>query len=243
MHLMKKPLHILLVVPISFLFVFATPKKNSGDKKIASSVLNIKSKLTDAYALFSELRLDEAGMSQNAFLAALHGLQKLDEEGTITRSDIITIIDFSQPSNKRRLYVINLVRKRVLFNTLVAHGVNSGTMWANSFSNDPSSLMSSPGFYVTGETYFGEDGYSLRLDGMEKDINDNARSRAIVLHGASYVNQSIVKSSGFLGRSWGCPAVPLANHKAIINTIKKGTCLFIYTPDENYLQKSAVLNS
>ena len=141
------------------------------------------------------------------------------------------------------MYVLDLENKKILFNTLVAHGRNSGTLWANAFSNNASSLKSSPGFYITAETYMGDNGYSLRLDGKEKNINDNARSRDIVMHGAPYVDQSAVQSLGFLGRSWGCPAVPEASHKEIINTIKEGTCLFIYSPDKNYLQKSPVLNS
>ena len=114
---------------------------------------------------------------------------------------------------------------------------------ATSFSNESSSLKSSPGFYTTAETYMGEHGYSLRLDGQERNINDNARSRAVVMHAAGYVDQSAVNALGFLGRSWGCPAVPPSQHKAIINTIKGGTCLFIYTPDGNYKAHSTILNS
>jgi hypothetical protein len=136
-----------------------------------------------------------------------------------------------------------LQNKKVLFNTLVAHGKNTGTVYAKSFSNDGSSLKSSPGFYVTGDTYTGHDGYSLRLNGLEKNINDNALNREIVMHGADYVNPSFSDAMGFIGRSWGCPAVPMSQHKAIINTIKDGTCLFIYTTENNYLNRSTVLNS
>ena len=106
-----------------------------------------------------------------------------------------------------------------------------------------SSLKSSPGFYVTEDTYMGDNGYSLRLNGLEKNINDNALSRSIVMHGAPYVGQSAINSLGFLGRSWGCPAVPVSQHKAIINTIKGGTCLFIYSPDKNYQERSTILNA
>ncbi|HEY2722801.1 MAG TPA: murein L,D-transpeptidase catalytic domain family protein [Chitinophagaceae bacterium] len=239
MHLLKKPAAIALSFLVSFLFIFATPIK-SAKKVITSAPVAIHE---DNAALFSELHLDQMGMSQDAFSAAMYGLEKLNGEGLVQRDDIITVIDFSQPSNKKRLYVLDLVKKRILFNTLVAHGRNSGDLWATSFSNDLSSLKSSPGFYVTGETYRGDNGYSLRLDGLEKDINDNARSREIVLHGASYVNESAVNALGFLGRSLGCPAVPTSKHRAIINTIKQGTCLFIYSPDKDYLQNSLILNS
>jgi hypothetical protein len=193
--------------------------------------------------LFSELHLNEAGMAQTVFNSALRGLEKLESTGVVTKDSIITIIDFSQPSDKKRLYVIDLASKQILFNTLVAHGRNSGKLWTSSFSNSTSSLKSSPGFYVTGETYMGDNGYSLRLDGQEENINDNARARSIVLHGAPYVDSSSISALGFLGRSWGCPAVPLSLHTDIINTIKDGTCLFIYSSDKSYQQRSTFLNS
>jgi len=246
MHPMKKPAILLLAISASVLFVFATAKKSSARKKITttSSPVNVTAKSSEnTSALFSELHLDKAGLNQNVFTSALHGFQELEANGTVTKDNIITIIDFSQPSNKKRLYVLDLENKQILFNTLVAHGRNSGTLWTKSFSNEASSLKSSPGFYVTADTYMGENGYSLRLNGLEKNINDNALGRAIVMHGASYVDQSAVNTLGFLGRSWGCPAVPVSKHKAIINTIKGGTCLFIYSPDKNYQERSAILNS
>jgi hypothetical protein len=112
---------------------------------------------------------------------------------------------------------------------------------ATEFSNDPNSFKSSLGFYVTGDTYKGEHGYSLRLDGKEKGINDNAQERSIVMHAADYVNEAVVKAKGYLGRSLGCPAVPPALHKAIINTIKDGTCLFLYSPDQYYITHSRMI--
>ena len=244
MHFLKKPAILVLTALVSFLFVFATAKTSSSNKKIANFLpVTNTNDFESNTILFSKLRLNEAGMNSSVFNSALQGLQKLDAEGAVKNNDIITIIDFSQPSNKKRLYVLDLENKKILFNTLVAHGRNSGTLWANSFSNNASSLKSSPGFYVTAETYMGDNGYSLRLDGMEKNINDNARDRDIVMHGAPYVDQSAIHSLGFLGRSWGCPAVPESSHKEIINTIKNGTCLFIYSQDQNYLQKSSILNS
>lgn len=243
MHPLKKPFILLLAVFASTLFIFASNKNAAAPKKIEVIARTDKDNYENKTALFSELHLGEAGMSPSVFNSALQGLEKLDSEGVVRKDDIITIIDFSQPSNNKRLYVLDLLNKHVLFNTLVAHGRNSGTLLTESFSNDLSSLKSSPGFYLTAETYIGENGYSLRLDGMEKDINDHARERDIVLHGAPYVNQFSINKLGFLGRSWGCPAVPLSQHKAIINTIKDGTCLFIYSPDTAYRQRSTILNS
>ncbi len=246
MHLMKKPaIHVFAIIA-SVLSIFATTKKSSGRKKITkihSTANTVDKNSENTSALFSELHLNEAGLSETVFNSALQGLQKLDSKGAITKDDIITIIDYSQPSNNKRLYVLDLENKQILFNTLVAHGRNSGKLLAQFFSNEPRSLKSSPGFYVTEDTYIGHNGYSLRLNGLEKNINDNALHRAIVMHGARYVDQSAINSLGFLGRSWGCPAIPESKYKAIINTIKGGTCLFIYSPDKNYLQRSTVLNS
>ncbi len=238
---LKKIPILFLVVLSGFLFVFAAKKEPTARKRVTVVSAN-KFSETNAI-LFSELHLSEAGMNQTVFNSALQGLRRLDSTGAIRKDSIITIIDFSQPSNKKRLYVLDLASKQILFNTLVAHGRNSGKLWTSSFSNATSSLKSSPGFYVTGETYMGDNGYSLRLDGLEKNINDNARARSIVLHGASYVDPSSINALGFLGRSLGCPAVPLSLHKAIINTIKDGTCLFIYSLDKNYQRRSTLLNS
>ena len=242
MHQMKKPAVLFAIVLASFVFISAAKKVPAESKRVVVSAG--KSVTTDnSAALFSQLHLSDAGMNQIVFNSALQGLRKLDSTGVIRQDSIITIIDFSQPSTKKRLYVLDLAAKQILFNTLVAHGRNSGSLWTRSFSNGMSSLKSSPGFYVTGETYMGENGYSLRLDGLEKNINDNARARSIVMHGAPYVDPSSINALGFLGRSWGCPAVPESLHKEIINTIKDGTCLFIYCSDKNYRRRSALLNS
>ena len=242
MPFLKKMPILFLVVLSSFLFVFAAKKNPSESKRpVVSAGKSITTESNSV--LFSELHLSEAGMSQTVFNSALQGLKKLDSTGIITNDSIVTIIDFSQPSNKKRLYVLDLSSKQILFNTLVAHGRNSGKLLTSSFSNSLSSLKSSVGFYVTGETYMGDNGYSLRLDGLEKNINDNARARSIVMHGAPYVDQSSINALGFLGRSWGCPAIPESLHQAIINTIKDGTCLFIYSLDKNYQRRSTLLNS
>ena len=190
-------------------------------------------------SVYDSLHLSLAGMSQQAFEFAKQGFNILMEEGKLLNDSIISIIDFSQPSNKKRLFVLDLKNYKVLFNTLVAHGRNTGREWASYFSNQGSSYMSSPGFYITRETYEGKNGYSLKLEGMERGINDNAYSRGIVVHGAEYVSQDLANAQGYIGRSQGCPAVPIQASRPIINTIKEGTCLFIYHP--SYTSRSVVL--
>jgi hypothetical protein len=195
-----------------------------------------------SFSVYDSLHLDLSGLSNKAFDFARKGFEKLLAQGKLLNDSIIAIVDFSQPSNKKRLYVIDMKNYKVLHHTLVAHGKNSGSEWANSFSNTPNSLQSSPGFYVTGQTYIGNNGYSLRLNGMEPGINDKALERTIVMHGADYISYARANSGSFVGRSWGCPAVPRDEAVPIINHIKNGSCLFIYTPSENYLSRSRMLN-
>ena len=190
-------------------------------------------------SVYDSLHLGLKGLSQQAFDYAKQGLSILAAEGKLLNDSIISIIDFSEPSNKKRLFVIDLKHYKVLFNTLVAHGRNTGREWATSFSNQNSSFKSSPGFYITRETYEGHNGYSLKLDGMERGINDNAYERGIVMHGAAYVCDDLANAQGFIGRSQGCPAVPVQVSRPIINTIKNGTCLFVYHP--SYINKSPIL--
>ena len=154
------------------------------------------------------------------------------------KKDVLTIIDFTKPSGEKRFYVIDLKNHKLMFNTLVAHGRNSGEIKATRFSNKPRSLQSSPGFYLTAESYGGKYGYSLRLDGLEPGINDMARSRAIVIHGAFYVCQQYVNDFGYIGRSYGCPALPENVCKGVIDVIKGGSCLYIHTNNESYLSNS-----
>jgi hypothetical protein len=173
---------------------------------------------------------------------ALAGYEMLVEEQSISRPEVVTIIDFSLPSDKERLWVLDLIHAKVLYHCLVSHGRNSGELMAEYFSNNPGSFASSPGFFTTGEPYMGKHGLSLSLDGLEKGINDKARERAIVLHGADYVSAGFIRKYGRLGRSLGCPAVPLELSKDIIQTIKGGSCLFIHVPDAGYLSGSQIIN-
>jgi hypothetical protein len=192
--------------------------------------------------LYDQMNLDSLGLSQDAFNYGVRGYMDLVSNGAVKNDHILSIVDFSLPSSKKRLFVIDVTTGKLLFNTFVSHGRNSGKDMATEFSNDENSFKSSLGFYVTGNTYSGEHGYSLRLDGQEAGINDNAYDRSIVMHAANYVNEKIIKTKGFIGRSLGCPAVPPKLHKAIINTIKDGSCLFLYSRDTFYISHSRIIN-
>lgn len=161
------------------------------------------------------------------------------------RSDknILTIIDFRRSSKEKRLWVVDLDRKKVVYNLHVAHGENSGKEYALYFSNEISSHKSSLGFYETGKTYIGKNGLSLKLKGLEKEFNSNAFERYIVLHGADYAEAEYLEEYGILGNSKGCPAVSQKNHKELIEYTKEGTCLLIYFPDINYLEGSKYLDN
>ena len=184
---------------------------------------------------------EELGLSDivgfKAFEQAITGYKKIH----CSNKEIITVIDFSKPSCEERLAVIDLLRKKILFTSHVSHGRNSGDEYANTFSNKKGSYKSSLGFYITEQTYEGRNGYSLKLNGLEKGINDNAKNRAIVVHGAAYANPETIGSSGRLGRSLGCPALPLASSEKIIDTIKDGSLLFIYAESPYYLAHSSIL--
>jgi hypothetical protein len=203
---------------------------------------SIPPRLSDRFVL-SQTE-DSSGFPPEKLLqTALSGYEMLVEEKTICRPGLITIIDFSLPSDKERLWVLDLIQGKILFHCLVSHGRNSGELIAKNFSNTPGSNASSPGFYITRNPYVGKHGLSLTLDGLETGINDNARERAIVIHGADYVSEDFVRKYGRLGRSLGCPAVPEELSKEIIETIKGGSCLFIYTPGINYLSNSHLVGT
>ncbi len=173
-------------------------------------------------------------MAFSVFERALIGLENQDHYS----KNIISIVDFTKPSSEKRLTIIDLDAEKVLYYTYVAHGKFTGENESEHYSNVPQSKKSSLGFYKTAETYNGKHGYSLRLDGLEEGINHNARSRAIVLHGANYVSEEFIQSHGRLGRSWGCPAVANELSQPIINTIKGGSCLYIFDNDVEYLENT-----
>lgn len=190
--------------------------------------------------VYTKLHLKELGLTEKAFILSLKGWEKMKLRGEVSKN-IISICDFTQSSNNKRLYVIDMLNGKLLFNTLVAHGKNTGEEFAKVFSNKPSSYQSSLGFYRTLGTYYGEHGLSLKLDGREPGFNDKAEERAIVMHGADYVCEKFINTCGRLGRSFGCPSVPYGLHEQIINTIKDGSCLFVYYPDAKYLASSKLL--
>ena len=178
----------------------------------------------------------EGKLDYEIFENAMECLDELE----FNNEGLLTIIDFTKPSTEKRLFIIDLNNQELIHHTLVAHGKNTGLNVAEIFSNTSQSLQSSLGFYNTGEPYYGKHGYSLRLDGLEKGINNNARKRAIVIHGAKYVSEDFIEDHGRLGRSWGCPALPVDQTKEIIDLIKKGTCLYIYSDDKDYLENSVL---
>ena len=193
--------------------------------------------------MYSQMGLEQKGLSFNVFKYAVSGYYNIDAEKRFAPGRTkLAICDFRQPSNKKRLYIVDLASKQVIFNTYVAHGKNSGLVYAQSFSNSPETLQSSLGFYITEEVYYGANGYSLRMEGLDRGYNDRAKERAIVLHGAPYVGESFITQSGRAGRSWGCPAVPLELSHEIIDAMRWGNCLFIYSDDTNYLNSSRYVN-
>lgn len=178
---------------------------------------------------------------EESFAEALNGFYLLKEKGLI-KKDILTLVDFSLSSNIKRLWVIDLKSNEVLFQSLVAHGRNTGEEFATRFSNSAESFQSSLGFYATGEIYKGKHGLSLKLDGLEKGINDRARQRAVVIHGADYVSDSFIRGNKRLGRSQGCPAVPVEFASEIISMIKDKSCLYIYHPSIDRAKESKLIS-
>ncbi len=201
---------------------------NSSEKAIAAyAMLPVDSK---AVSLYKSLDANNYNMPNiDSFTNAINGFYDLKDKGLI-KKDILTIVDFSLSSNTKRLWIIDMTTNTILLNTLVAHGMNTGNEFANSFSNAMESHKSSLGFYSTGEVYVGKHGMSLKLDGLEKGINDKARARDVVIHGANYVSESYIRSNSKLGRSHGCPAIPVALTKKVIGIVKEKSCLYIYHP-------------
>lgn len=193
------------------------------------------SELAAGEQFYEEMGL-EGTVNFIAFRQAVAGYNRIQDK----KRPILTLIDFSKPSTENRLFVFDMEKKKLLYSSVVSHGRNSGENYATSFSNQSGSYKSSLGFYLTENTYQGKNGYSLILNGLEKGINDKAKERAIVVHGATYANPTVA-TSGRLGRSFGCPALPQTLTKPIINTIKDGSVMFIYANNANYLAQSNFL--
>jgi len=198
--------------------------------------------LEEAGVIYDNMKLKRLGLSKKAFVFAYQGYTHLLETGQLDNKEVISICDFSQSSRRKRMYIIDIEERKVLVNTYVAHGRRSGGEYARSFSNSPESHKSSLGFYVTRKAYYGGHGLALTIEGLETGINDRADERKIVVHGSQYVGSNFLQSNRFNGRSFGCPAVPAKDTEKVINTIKDGSCLFIYHPTKNYISKSKILN-
>lgn len=218
---------------VSFLFILF-----SGHSFAQKTEVSSVDSIVESRQLYAEMHL-EGTVNYQAFEQAIIGYNQLN----VKNKDILTLIDFTKPSTEKRLYVFHLKEKKLLYASFVSHGRNSGEKYATSFSNEIGSYKSSLGFFITENTYHGKNGYSLVLNGVEKDINDKAKERAIVIHGASYSNPSVIAASGRLGRSQGCPALPLTVAKPIINAIKGGSLLYVFANDLNYIDKSSVFSS
>lgn len=183
--------------------------------------------------VYDELNLEESGLSRMAFDLGVAGMQYVPRA-----KPVLLVADMTQPSSRKRLYVIDIAKRTLLFMTYVAHGQASGALHSNRFSNAASSMQSSLGFYRTMGRYTGKHGVSLKLKGLEPGINNNVFARNIVLHGADYVCEDTIRHTGMLGRSQGCPAVPNAISRPLIDAVEGGACLFIYYPDKTYLATS-----
>jgi hypothetical protein len=179
------------------------------------------------------------GLSPKVLAMALDAVACARARGVSGKSDLLTIIDYSLPSSEPRLWVLDLGRGKVLFHELVAHGAGSGDKLATRFSNVDDSRTTSLGLFLTGDTYEGGKGYSLKLKGLDEGINDRAEERHIVMHGAWYVSADHVRQFGMLGRSWGCPALSSADAKPVIDAIKGGSFLFSYSAADGGWQKAS----
>jgi len=207
---------------------------DTGTPAIDSSAVNSPAVSATSSASSQQINPTVLKLALNAYNCAT-------KAGVDKQKQLITIIDYSLPSSAKRMWVYNVAQGRVIYNTLVAHGQGSGDVYAKRFSNRGQTHSTSLGLFLTGGVYQGRNGYSLRLVGLEKGYNDSALSRSIVMHGAAYVNETLAKG-GRIGRSWGCPAVPKPLAAPIINTIKGGSLLFAYYPDQKWLQNSKYLN-
>lgn len=194
----------------------------------------------DVKLLMKHLSQKAPRLNKNILVLALQAYKKASLRGEV-KNHKLTVIDYSMPSSKQRMWVFDLDKERLLFNTHVAHGANSGLDIPHYFSNSNSSHATSLGTFVTRDIYSGHNGLSLNLKGLEKGINDKALERRVVMHGAWYVDPGFIKKAGRAGRSWGCPAIAASLAKPVINTIKNGSVIFAFYPDQNFLRHSTFL--
>lgn len=240
---------ILTVVAfIAFSFAFTTAELNKETKTAtniiptpeAPATLSIEEEIVQLYDVFTAKNTTMPNLE--SFKNGLLGYYKLADQGLVEK-ELLTIIDFSLSSTQRRMWVLDMANQKVLINSVVSHGKNTGGEFATKFSNKVNSLQSSLGFYLTGETYIGGNGLSLFIDGMEEEFNSKARERYVVIHGAEYANEEVAQRMGRLGRSYGCPAVPTALTKEFINTIKGKSVVYIHSNDKNYTANSTMIKA
>ena len=246
---MKKSLFLPVIIVSACVLLISFAKANNApsaivaakDSMMISDSSSVSSNVSLAERIYTEMKLEKAGLSKKTVEHAITGYQKLVDSGLVNNTRYLTIVDFGQSSRKKRLYILDMHNNKLAWNTFVSHGKNSGVDMAKNFSNRINSEQSSLGFYVTKATYHGKHGLSLRLSGLEDGFNDNAEARGVVVHGAAYVNAGRVNSA-YMGRSQGCPALSENEFAEVINLIKGGSVMFIYSPSEDYLQSSPLLN-
>ncbi len=231
-------LAILALAFLSFTYISNTDPISSVNHKN----LRVTNFEESTKRLYDQLGLEKSKLDFSVFRLSMIGYQSLKTSGALKNSALVSIIDFTKPSTEKRFYTIDLTNRKVLFHTYVAHGKNTGENRAINFSNLENSNQSSLGFYVTGETYVGSKGYSLRLDGQDSNYNGKIRLRGVVMHSADYVSESWIKKYGRLGRSQGCPALPKEIYKQVIETIKDGSMIFAYYNDQKFLSTSRHLD-
>lgn len=247
---------LLLALAVSSTFVYFPDFETPQDKKtvirdnpyidvlpaiVSAEYAYSKNTLLPINAIRLMLNNEAPTLKPDVISKVLNSLE-CSKKYRIKRNDVLTIIDYSLPSSEKRLWVFDLKEKKLLFHTYVSHGIKSGTLLTNYFSNINNSKASSLGVYTTEKTYYGRDGLSLRLDGLEKGFNNNASNRYIVMHGGWYVDENFIKKYGRAGRSWGCPAIPQNLTKSIITTIQDKSLFVVYYPSDNWFIKSTFLN-
>lgn len=246
------PIKGLTLVALGFMFInlswktaSTTPAKKATSANDSTTQVTAQISFSNYVNLvYEQTNLKVYGLGLSVFEKAVAGFMNLKNQQLLNNSkSIVTIVDFTKASTEKRMWIVDLKNKTLLLNTYVAHGQGSGANLATSFSNVAESHQSSLGFFIASETYFGKHGLSLKLDGQDKGINDLARARAIVIHGAKYVSENFIKSTGRLGRSFGCPAVSEELNEKVIGLIKGKTCFFINGNSEEYTSSLLATNS
>ena len=234
----KRYLFLVLIFILSTFLYFSNAQTGlSKERQLAlkKAELNIKE-------LYNELNAAQYDLSFTAFRYAYIGYQTMKKQHRLNNKELFSIIDFTKDCNSKRFYTIDLEKMKIVYYTYVAHGKKSGERMATSFSDAVESNKSSRGFYITGNTYNGGNGYSLILNGDEKGYNSNLAKRSVVVHAADYANEDYIARNGRMGRSLGCPALPENIYKQVIETIKEKTMIFAYYNDAKYLKTSKYLN-